>query len=92
MASAGKECHALSPVPEGRHIVAHRGSGGGAGQVAKSPGGAIHSLRTEFLAHHIFRVVFHTMLLEERAKFFLEAEFAVMRLLVANINCNLVEI
>jgi hypothetical protein len=88
----GEERHANWPVPEGRNIVAHRGSGGSAGQVAKSPGGAIHSLRTEFLAHYIFRVVFHTMLLEERAKFLLEAELAVMRLLVADITCNLVEI
>lgn len=32
------------------------------------------------------------MLLEDRAKFFLEAEFAMMRLLIANITCNPVEI
>ena len=86
------ERHAHRPVPEGRNIVAHRFSGGNAGQVGKSPRGATHSPRTGFLAHHIFRVVFHTMFLQERAKFFLEAEFAVMRLLIANITCNLVEI
>ena len=88
----GEERRAHWPVPEGRHIVAHRGSGGDAGQAVKSPGGAIHPLRTEFLAHDIFRVVFHAMLLEDRAKFFLEAEFAMMRLLIANITCNPVEI
>jgi len=57
----------------------------------RSPGGAAHSPNSK-LTKCVLRIEFHTVFLKKLAKFFLETEFAMMSLLVANVSGDLIEV
>jgi hypothetical protein len=83
----GSHAFLLLQVPEGRHNVAHRGSGGDAPVYRIKPrrGGTK-------LTKYKFGIVFHAVLSQQCAKFVLEARLAVVRFLVLDIPFRLIEV